>query len=45
MSLDYENEIKDDFVLDIEETSYELPDGNILKLSNEIKFKSGEVLL
>jgi len=29
----------------VEETGFELPDGRIITLSNETKFKSGEILV
>jgi len=44
-SLNFEDDIKKEKVFDIEETCFELPDKTIIKLNNEVKFKSAEVLL
>lgn len=45
VSFNYENDINEEKEYDIEEICFELPDGEIIKLSNEIKFKTGEILL
>lgn len=43
--MDYENDIKENTEVDIETKAFELPDGKIISINNETKFKSGEVLL
>lgn len=45
LSMNYEEQIKPEFELDVEDKSFELPDGKIITLTNEAKFKSGEILL
>lgn len=44
-SMDYEKEILESHEVDLEEKAFELPDGKILKLPNEVKYKSAEVLV
>jgi actin beta/gamma 1 len=43
--LNYDDEIKKDTQIAIEESSIELPDGSVIELDRETKYASGEILL